>query len=182
MKLSFENRRVHKIGLTDFLSTWLFCTRLLGPPREETERYTGDDWMNSDVTEVRLTMWRQSAYAQDLVCSHIDEQIGNAFKNVTIERKYKLHANVCTRKCANKFPAHYRVPAQYIYGNEMDRPDRLGITNFLQTNIIFLGFNSSLSILHISILLGERVIKRAQSPSTPNNGRQLVSHSTKISI
>ena len=131
--------------------------------------------MNSDVTEVRLTMWRQSAYAQDLVCSHIDEQIGNAFKNVTIERKYKLHANVCTRKRANKFPAHYRVPAQYIYGNEMDRPDRLGIINsafkgFSTKNIILLGFNSSLSILHISILLGERVIKRAQSPSTPNNG------------
>jgi len=46
----------------------------------------------------------------------------------------------------------------------MDRPDRLGITNsafkgFSTKNIIFLGFNSSLSILHISILLGERVIK-----------------------
>ena len=140
MKLSFVNRGVHKNGLTDFFFYQHDFVREIARTTSgrDREMYKRDDWMNSDVTEDRLTMRRQSAYAQDW-CA------------VTMTRKYVTRSNVynctliliacqCVRtKTCKELFAHYRVLAQYIWSNKMDRQNWF---EFSTKNIISPRFKS----------------------------------------
>jgi len=89
--------------------------------RRDREMYKRDDWMNSDVTEVRLTIRRQSAYAQDSCALTITRKCIIMRSNVYNCTQILIACQCVRTKTCKELLAYYHELAQYRWNNQMDR-------------------------------------------------------------